>query len=101
LSRLAAFAEPRSQVRFKRSGGHRPEETTRYERYYRPSSRSPPNRLVKASASSGLAKPNTTKSLSSRRREYVSGDADRTPAAQGITSLFVRNFVMPATRWHD
>jgi hypothetical protein len=33
---------------------------------------SPPNRSQNASASSGLAKQNTTKSLSSRRREYVS-----------------------------
>jgi hypothetical protein len=46
--------------------------------------RSPPKRLAKASASSDLAKQNTTKSLSSRRREYVSGAADRTPAAQKI-----------------
>jgi hypothetical protein len=43
---------------------------------------SPPKRLAKASASSGLEKQNTTKWLSSRRREYVSGVADRTPAAQ-------------------
>jgi hypothetical protein len=42
---------------------------------------SPPKRWAKATASSGLAKQNTTKSLSSRRREYVSGVADRTPAA--------------------
>jgi hypothetical protein len=37
---------------------------------------SPPKRLAKASASSGLAKQNTTKSLSSRRkevREYAIG----------------------------
>ena len=34
---------------------------------------SPLKRLANASASSGLAKQNTTKSLSSRRREYVSG----------------------------
>jgi hypothetical protein len=39
--------------------------------------RSPPMRLAKASASSGLAKPNTAKSLSSRRRKYVRGVADR------------------------
>jgi hypothetical protein len=36
-----------------------------------------------------IAKQNTTKSLSSRRMEYVSGVADRTPAAQNITSRFV------------
>jgi hypothetical protein len=38
----------------------------------------------------GFAKQNTTKALSSRRTEYVSGVADRTPAAQIITSLFLR-----------
>jgi transglutaminase-like putative cysteine protease len=43
-----------------------------------------------ASASFGFAKQNTTKALSSRRTEYVSGVADRTPAAQNITSLFLR-----------
>jgi hypothetical protein len=48
--------------------------------------RFPPKRLAKASASSGLPQQNTTKSLSSRRREYVSGVADRTPAAQNITA---------------
>jgi hypothetical protein len=52
--------------------------------------RSPPKRLAKASASSGLEKQNITNSLSSRRREYVNGVADRTPAAQNITSLFLR-----------
>jgi hypothetical protein len=36
----------------------------------------------------GLAKQNTTKSLSSWRNEYLSGVADRTPAAQNIPSLF-------------
>jgi hypothetical protein len=40
--------------------------------------RFPPKRSAKASASSGLAKQNTTKSLLSRRRECVSGVADRT-----------------------
>jgi hypothetical protein len=48
-------------------------------------SRFPPKRLAKASASSGLAKQNTTKSLSSRRRESVRGFADRTPAVQNMT----------------
>jgi hypothetical protein len=33
-----------------------------------------------------LGKQKTTKSLSSRRSEYVSGVADRTPAAQNISS---------------
>jgi hypothetical protein len=37
--------------------------------------RLPPKRLARACASSGLAKQNTTKSLSSRRREYVNGKA--------------------------
>jgi hypothetical protein len=41
-------------------------------------------------ASTVLAMQNSTKSLSSWRTEYVSGVADRTPAAQNITSLFVR-----------
>jgi hypothetical protein len=45
---------------------------------------------AKVCTSSGLAKQNITKSLSSRRKEYVSGTADRTPAAQNITSLFLR-----------
>src|SRR5262249_27440319 len=40
-------------------------------------------RLAKASSSSGLKKQNTTKSLSSRRREYVSGDAEQRHAALG------------------
>jgi hypothetical protein len=41
---------------------------------YRPARHSSPaKRSAKASASSGLAKENTTNSLSSRRREYVSG----------------------------
>jgi hypothetical protein len=35
-------------------------------------------------------KQNTTKSLSSRRSEYVSGVAERRPAAQNITSVFFR-----------
>jgi hypothetical protein len=48
----------------------------------------PPKRPAKASASSGLEKKNTTKSLSSRRREDVSGVADKRPAAQNITSRF-------------
>jgi hypothetical protein len=39
--------------------------------------RSPPKHLANAIASSGLAKQNTTKLRSSRRREYVSGVADR------------------------
>ena len=47
--------------------------------------------LAKASASSGLAKQNTMKSLSSRRKQYASGVPDRTPAAQNITSLFARS----------
>jgi hypothetical protein len=41
---------------------------------------------AKASASSGLAKQNTTKSLSSRRREYVSSLADKT-GAQGVRRI--------------
>jgi hypothetical protein len=41
--------------------------------------RFPPKRSANASASSGLAKQNTTKSLSSRRGEHVSGLADKTP----------------------
>jgi hypothetical protein len=53
--------------------------------------RSPEKCLAKASASSGLAKQNTTTSLSSRRMEYVTGVADRTPAAQNISSLFLRS----------
>jgi hypothetical protein len=52
--------------------------------------RQPPQRLAKASASSGLAKQNTTKSLSSRRTEYVSGVADRAAAALNVASLFLR-----------
>jgi hypothetical protein len=44
--------------------------------------RSPPKRLAKACASSGLAKQNTMKSLSSQRREYASGVVHRTSAAQ-------------------
>jgi hypothetical protein len=48
---------------------------------------SPPKRSVKAAASAGSAKQNTTKSLSSRRMEYVSSAADRAAAAQNITSL--------------
>jgi hypothetical protein len=50
-----------------------------------------PNGSANASASSGLAKQNTTNSLSSQRRKYVSGVADRTPAAQNITSRFSRS----------
>jgi hypothetical protein len=49
--------------------------------------RSPLKCLAKASASSGLEKQNTTTSPSSLRSAYVSGVADRTPAAQNITSL--------------
>jgi hypothetical protein len=48
--------------------------------------RFPPKRSAKASASSGLEKQNTTKSLSSRRREYVSGDADKLAAKPRITA---------------
>jgi hypothetical protein len=51
---------------------------------------SPPKRSAKASASSGFAKQNTTKSLSSRRREYVSRAAGNASAAVNITSLFLR-----------
>jgi hypothetical protein len=51
---------------------------------------SPPKRLAEASASSGLGKQNTTKSLSSRRRAYVSCAADKAFAAVNITSLFLR-----------
>jgi hypothetical protein len=40
--------------------------------------------------SSGLEKQNTTKSLSSPRREYVSGGADRATAALNVTSLVLR-----------
>jgi hypothetical protein len=60
------------------------------QRHHRPpvGNRSPPKRLAKASASSGLATQNTTKSLSSHRREYASGVADKAPAAQNIASLF-------------
>jgi hypothetical protein len=57
----------------------------------------PPKRLANASASSGLAKQNTTKSLSSRPTEYVSGVADRTTsstkyylAVHGVPHLFGR-----------
>ena len=50
--------------------------------------RFPPKRLAKTSASLDLAKQNTTKSPPSQRSEYVSGVADRTPAAQNITSRF-------------
>jgi hypothetical protein len=46
-----------------------------------------------------LEKQNTTKSLSSRRREYVSGAADRTPAAQNITSLFLRPRTLSVDRY--
>jgi hypothetical protein len=52
--------------------------------------RSPPRRSANASASSDLEKQNTTKSLSSRRREYVSGVADKAAAVVNITSLFLR-----------
>jgi hypothetical protein len=48
----------------------------------------PPKRSANAFAPSGLAKQNTTNSLSSLRREYVSGAADRTPAAQNAISRF-------------
>jgi hypothetical protein len=48
----------------------------------------PPKRLAKASTSSELTKQNTTTSLSSRRREYVSDVADRALAAENITSVF-------------
>ncbi len=60
-------------------------------RIFRMSLARPPRSLdlAKASASSGLEKQNTTKWLSSLRKAYVSA-ADRTPAAQNITSLFVR-----------
>jgi hypothetical protein len=58
--------------------------------------RSPLKRLAKAFASSGLAKQNTTKSLSLRRREYVNGVADRTPAAENITSLFTGSRTLSA-----
>jgi hypothetical protein len=47
-----------------------------------------------------FGKQNTTKSLSSRRREYVSGVADRTPAAQNITSLFLTPWTFSAAP-HD
>src|SRR5215471_5407997 len=53
--------------------------------------RSPPKRSAKACASSGLAKQNTAKSLSSQRMKQVGGEADRTPAAQNITSRFTRS----------
>jgi hypothetical protein len=58
-------------------------------------------RLAKVSASSGLAKQNATKSLSSRRREYVSCAADKAAAAVNITSLFLRPRTFPAgsTTW--
>jgi hypothetical protein len=64
-----------------------------FEHHRRPpvGNRFPPNRPAKASASCGLAKQNTTTSLSSRRMEYVSGVADRIPAAQNITSRFTRS----------
>jgi hypothetical protein len=52
--------------------------------------RFPPKHLAKTSASSGIAKQNATKSMSSRRREYVSVVADSTPAAQNITSPLLR-----------
>jgi hypothetical protein len=55
---------------------------------------SPAKRLAKAAASSGLAKQNTTTSLSSWRRKRVSGAADRTPAAQNITSRFITSHAM-------
>jgi hypothetical protein len=58
----------------------------------------PPKRLAKASASSGLAKQNTTKSLSSRRREYVSCAADRPAAAANISPLFLRPRTFSAGR---
>jgi hypothetical protein len=45
----------------------------------------PTESSAKTFASSSLAKQHTTKSLFSRRREYVSGVANRTPAAQNIT----------------
>jgi hypothetical protein len=48
----------------------------------------PPKCSANASASSGLDKQNTTTSLWSRRMEYVSGVAERRPAAQKITSRF-------------
>jgi hypothetical protein len=43
-----------------------------------------------ASAPSGLAKQNTTKSRPSRRMEYVSGAADKVAGAPCTTSLFLR-----------
>jgi hypothetical protein len=45
-----------------------------------------PKRSAKASASSGLEKQNTTKSLTSRRREYVGGDADKLAAKPRTTA---------------
>jgi hypothetical protein len=58
--------------------------------------RSPPKRLAKASAFPALEKQNTTKSLSSRRREFASGVADRIPAAQNITSRLTRPYTFSA-----
>jgi hypothetical protein len=54
--------------------------------------RQPPStEAQKTSASSGFEKQNTTTSLWSRRMEYVSGVAGRTPAAQNNTSRFTRS----------
>jgi hypothetical protein len=50
--------------------------------------KAPPKALGKGLRVFRICKQNTTKSLSSRRREYVGGVADRTPAAQNITSRF-------------
>jgi hypothetical protein len=55
-----------------------------FQRHRRPpiGNRFPPNRRAKTSASAGFAKQNTTKSLSSRRREYESGVAENTGSAK-------------------
>src|SRR5712671_6632900 len=55
-----------------------------------PGNRSPPNFWQNASASSDLAKQNTTKSRSSPRREYVSGATERVSAKPSTTSLLSR-----------
>jgi hypothetical protein len=62
---------------------------------------SPAKRLAKDSASSSLAKQNTTKSLSSRRREYVSCAAGSSAAAVNITSLFLRPAPFRTEAPHD
>src|SRR5215470_2463587 len=63
-----------------------------------PSNRSPSKRSLNTSASSGLAKQNTTNSPSSQRREYGRGPADRVCAKLHTISLFLAPRTLSAAR---